>query len=230
MYKDKKIIAIIPARGGSKGIKNKNRVEIQGKPLIQYTIDEAKQSKYIDKIFISTDCTKIAKIGQQLGLSIDHLRPKELSTDTSPTIDTLIYSLNFFAEEKFDYVLLLQPTQPLRKVEHIDEAIEKIIPGRVESIVSVNEIDEHPIFMRSIGSDGKLNPLLNTNSTIRRQDLSKLYKVNGAIYINKVEDILNGQTSLNDNKYPYLMDKQFDLDIDSIDDLLKFELLISKRR
>ncbi|MCM3389084.1 acylneuraminate cytidylyltransferase family protein [Ureibacillus chungkukjangi] len=226
MYLNKKILAIIPARGGSKEIKNKNIIKVAGKPLIQYTIDEAKKSKYIDKILLSTDSIKIAQIGEELGLIIDHLRPKELALDTSPTIDAVKYSLNIFKDENFDYVILLQPTQPLRTVRHIDESIEKIIPGNIESIISVSEINEHPIFMRTINKFGELDSLLNINSTIRRQDLPNYYKVNGAIYINKVTDILNDYVSFNDNKYPYIMDKQYDLDIDTVDDLNRFELLM----
>lgn len=226
MYLNKKIIAIIPARAGSKGIKNKNIINVVGKPLIQYTIDEAKKSKYIDRIFLSTDSPEIARIGGKLGLKIEHLRPEELASDTSPTIDSVKYSLEKLKNENFDYVMLLQPTQPLRTVEHIDKSIEKIIPGEIESIVSVSKVSEHPIFIRSINKTGELEPILNVSSTVRRQDLPTYYKVNGAIYINKVEDILNNFVSFNDNKFPYIMEVYEDLDIDTLEDLKKFESLI----
>jgi len=222
LFQSRKIIAIIPARGGSKGVINKNIVDVCGKPLIEYTIDAAKMCRYIDRIYVSTDSNSIAKISEKCGISVPELRPSHLATDDSKTIDTLKYTLQLLKRESYDYVVLLQPTQPLRTTTHINEAIELIVPGHQESIVSVTEVTEHPIFMRRMDSTGRLKSLLNISSTVRRQDLEKYYKVNGAIYINKVEDILKQDISLNDNKIPYVMEKRFDLDIDTKEDLEKF--------
>ncbi|RRJ62289.1 acylneuraminate cytidylyltransferase family protein [Paenibacillus oralis] len=229
MFQNKKIIAIIPARGGSKGIPNKNIVDVCGKPLIEYTITAARQSRYIDMVYVSTDSLQIAELCVARGISVPELRPRELATDEAKTIDTLRHTLKLLNYEKFDYVVLLQPTQPLRLPYHIDEAIQLIVPGQRESIISVTKVSEHPVFMRSLDANGKLNSILNTNSTIRRQDLSTFYKVNGAIYINKVSDILNYDISLNDNEYPYIMDKAYDLDIDTEEDLNKFIQIQSLR-
>lgn len=221
MYLGKKFIGIIPARGGSKGIPNKNIVDVYGKPLIGYTIEAAKQSKYLDHIYVSTDSESIAQVCRNYGININELRPSELATDEAQTIDVLRHVLGNIPLGSFDYAVLLQPTQPLRMAKHIDEAIEMVTPDSIESIVSVNEVSEHPIFMRIIASDGKLNSILKVSSTVRRQDLDTFYKVNGAIYINRVDQILNSAVSLNDNIYPYIMDKSFDLDIDTADDLDK---------
>lgn len=222
MYKDKRILAVIPARGGSKGIPDKNIIDINGTVLMDYTISEALCSKYIDKVIVSTDSEKIAQIAKQCGADVPFLRPKHLASDYSKTIDVmvdLIKQVSIRNNEEFDYVVLLQPTQPLRKVFHIDEAIEKIINNSYKSLLSVSLVDDHPILIRTINSGGLLKNLLNVNSSVRRQDFPTYYKVNGAIYINKIDEEFNEHTSLNDNLYPYIMDKKYDLDIDEPFDL-----------
>lgn len=221
MYKEKTFLAIIPARGGSKGIPRKNIINVQGKPLIQYTIDEAKQSKYLDKIIVSTDDEEIAEVSKKCGAEVPFLRPKELASDKAKTIDALIHAVDELKKQdcKYDYIVLLQPTQPLRKSYHIDEAIEKIVQAGEESLISVSTVKEHPILMRSIDKSGKVKNLLELNSTVRRQDFPKMYKVNGAIYINKLNENFNEHTSMNDNKLAYIMDEIYDIDIDEQIDL-----------
>jgi CMP-N,N'-diacetyllegionaminic acid synthase len=228
MYKNKKILAVIPARGGSKGIPEKNIVEVNGRPLIDYTISEALKSKYLDNVIVSTDSEKIAEIAKKCRAEVPFLRPKNLAEDQSKTIDVLInliYQLTA-TDIFFDYIVLLQPTQPLRKSFHIDEAIELAIDNEYKSLLSVNLVQEHPILVRTIDNQGRLKNLLNINSTVRRQDFPTYYKVNGAIYINKIDDDFNENTSLNDNQYSYIMDKEYDLDIDEPLDLevLKIKL------
>lgn len=230
MFHHKKIVAIIPARGGSKGIKNKNIVDVHGKPLIQYTIDVAKASRYVDRIIVSTDSEQIAHVSESLGATILSLRPAHLATDEARTIDALLYVVDELREmgEHYDYVVLLQPTQPLRLAKHIDEAIEKIISSDSDSLASVNLVREHPILMRTIEGD-TLHNVLNMNSTVRRQDFPDYYRINGSIYINKIDENFNTDTSLNDNKLPYIMDSQFDLDIDTIEDLEYFRYIVSRQ-
>jgi len=226
MYKDKSFLAIIPARAGSKGIPHKNITNINGKPLIKYTIDEASKSKYIDRILVSTDSKKIADISKECGADVPFLRPSSLASDTSKTIDTIIYTIEKlkYMGELYDYLVLLQPTQPLRQSFHIDEAIEKIIKYNSSSLVSVSKVREHPILMRTVNKDGLMNRLLEANSTVRRQDFPDYYKVNGSIYINKIDESLNCVTSLNDNVLPYIIDEKFDVDIDNYIDLEVFKL------
>lgn len=228
MYKNKKILAVIPARGGSKGIPEKNIVEVNGRPLIDYTISEALKSKYLDNVIVSTDSEKIAEIAKKCGAEVPFLRPKNLAEDQSKTIDVLINLINQLTATDifYDYIVLLQPTQPLRKSFHIDEAIKLAIDNEYKSLLSVNLVQEHPILVRTIDNQGRLKNLLNINSTVRRQDFPTYYKVNGAIYINKIDDDFNENTSLNDNQYSYIMDKEYDLDIDDPLDLevLKIKL------
>lgn len=229
MYKEKKILAVIPARGGSKGIPKKNITLINGKPLIQYTIDEALQSRYLDDIIVSTDSLEIASISKKLGAQVPYLRPTHLALDHSKSIDTLLHVI----EEQnklgfqYDYAVLLQPTQPLRKHWHIDQAIEKMISSNQSSLVSISKVKEHPLFIRELKEDGTVEPLLPNNSTVRRQDFPTYYRVNGAIYINKIKE-LNHNTSLNDNTLGFIMDSEYDIDIDELVDLelLKYKLLI----
>ncbi len=220
MYKGKTFLAIVPARGGSKGIPYKNIALVNGKPLISYTLEAAKASKYIDMIYVSTEDEKIAKVVNDAGFEVLK-RPDELAGDTTKTIEVLV-DIVAKLEKTYDYLVLLQPTQPLREGWHIDEAIEKMIDNECSSLVSISPVSKHPVLIRSIGDDNKVKPLLNMSSTVRRQDFEKYYIVNGAIYINRVDDI-NINTSLNDNEYGYIMDEKYDLDIDEPLDLFIFE-------
>ncbi|MCR5701969.1 MAG: acylneuraminate cytidylyltransferase family protein [Lachnospiraceae bacterium] len=228
MYKNKKILALIPARGGSKGIPNKNITNLAGKPLIAYSILAAKNSRYIDDIVVSTDSEKIAQVSNEYGATTPFLRPAELASDTSKTIDCVIHAINFLRNngQTYDYVILLQPTQPIRKACHIDEAIETIINSSYDSLVSICPTSEHPILMRTLNSEGTLQSILPISSTVRRQDFTTVYKVNGSIYINRINNNLNENTSLNDNKMPYLMDKKYSIDIDTPEDLIKAEEIL----
>lgn len=225
MYKSNKIIAIIPARGGSKGIPNKNIINVLGRPLIDYTIKEALKSEYIDDIIVSTDSDKIAKIAKNSGAEIPFLRSEHLAQDTTNTIDVLVDTIEKLKDSgrTYDYMLLLQPTQPLRRVFHIDNSIKEIIDNNRISLVSVNKVKDHPILFRKIDSKGNLSNLLNENSTLRRQDFTEYYKVNGAIYINKLDSQFDSNTSLNDNRFAYIMDSSFDVDIDEPMDIEIFK-------
>ncbi|BBF44962.1 N-acetylneuraminate cytidylyltransferase [Lachnospiraceae bacterium KM106-2] len=230
MYKGKKIVAIIPARGGSKGIPNKNIIDLCGKPLIAHSIDLAKECSYIDSIVVSTDSEKIAEVAKECEASVPFLRPAELANDSAKTIDCLIYTIEELKKqgEDYDYLLLLQPTQPYRLLKHLTESIEQIIDQDLPSLVSVSPVAEHPILMRSINNDGTLQNLLSTSSTVRRQDFPDYYKVNGSIYLNRLDETFTNETSLNDNQYPYLMSNEFDIDIDTLQDLEYARYRLSK--
>lgn len=220
MFNNQKILALIPARGGSKGIKDKNIIFLAGKPLIAYSIEAAKYSKYIDDIIVTTDSEKIAEISKQYGASVPFMRPAELATDTSKTIDAVLHAIRTLEtmEKKYDVLVLLQPTQPLRTDADIDKAIEVYYKNKEDGLVSVSPVDDSPLLIRAISNDGKLLNLLSQNSTCRRQDMPEYYKVNGCIYINKIEEI-NENTSFNDNKIPFIMTKEHSIDIDELSDL-----------
>ncbi|KHF38715.1 acylneuraminate cytidylyltransferase family protein [Halalkalibacter okhensis] len=231
MYKGSKILAIIPARGGSKGIPGKNIIDVNGKPLIQYTIDAAKGSRYIDKVVVSTDSTEIAEVAKSCGAEVPFLRPDFLASDSAKTIDALVHCVKKLQDcgEKYDYIVLLQPTQPLRTSLHIDEAIMEIINSGVTSLVSISLVKEHPILMRTLNAEkATLSNLLKTPSTVRRQDFPNYYKVNGAIYINSIKHF-NNTISLNDNKHAYIMDQKYDLDIDDYNDLELLRIILKSK-
>lgn len=225
---DKKILAIVPARAGSKGIKDKNIIGLNGKPLIAYSIEAGLKSKYINKVLVSTDGEDIAKLAKEYGAEVPFLRPKHLSSDTAKTIDCVIHCIQELKNkgEKYDYIVLLQPTQPLRQAWHIDESIELIIKKDEDTLVSVSKVKEHPILVRTLDESGHAINLLEGSSTKRRQEFPNFYKVNGAIYINKINENLNNETSLNDNKLVYIMDEKYDVDIDETIDLQIAEILL----
>lgn len=228
MYKDKKILAIIPARGGSKGIKNKNIVDLCNRPLISYSIIAALESKYIDKVVVSTDSEEIAEVARNYDAEVPFLRPKELASDTAKTIDAVMHCIETLEEmgQTYDYLVLLQPTQPLRQAYHIDGAIELLMDKDEASLISVRKVIDHPILIRTIDEAGNGVNLMNQSSTQRRQDFKQYYKVNGSIYINKI-DRLTYETSLNDNKVCYIMEDQYDIDIDEHFDLSIAELKLT---
>lgn len=220
MINNKKVLAVIPARGGSKGIKNKNIYPLCGKPLIAYSIEAAKKSDYVDEVFVSTDSEKIANVAKEYGASVPFLRPAELASDTSKSIDAIIYTIETLKKNgiAFDILVLLQPTSPLRITDDIDGALYTFAKESFKSLVSVSEVNDNPILIRTIDDDGTLRRLLNTDSSIRRQDMKKYYRVNGSIYINLISEI-NINTSFNDNELPYIIPQERAVDIDELKDL-----------
>lgn len=232
MLNNKRILAIIPARGGSKGIPHKNIADLCGKPLIAYTIEEAKKSKYIDYVLISTDDEKIKEKAIEYGGNVPFIRPKNLSDDKSKSIDVVIHSIDYLKNQGnlFDYVILLQPTSPLRNVNDIDEALEKVISSEYESLVSVSEVDENPILMGTI-EENKFKKILNiSGNNVRRQEFPKVYIYNGAIYINSVEMLYREKVFVNDLTVPYVMPKERSMDIDEQMDLDIVELFIKEKK
>jgi CMP-N-acetylneuraminic acid synthetase len=223
MYENKRILALIPARGGSKGIPHKNITPLAGKPLIQYSIHAGLKSKYIDCVLVSTDDEEIARVARECGAKVPFLRPPELANDTAKTIDAVLHAVQTLRNsgETFDSLVLLQPTSPLRTAEDIDGAVEKFYASGRKAVVSVSEVGDHPILIRTVEEtpEGqRLRPLLSTGSTVRRQDMPPFYRVNGSIYINPIEEI-DQDTSFNDNPVPFIMPKAHAIDIDEPLDL-----------
>ena len=224
MFKKKKILAVIPARAGSKKIKNKNIIKIKKKPLIYYTIIEAIKSKFIDEICLSTDSVKIQNISKSFGLDSFFLRPKILSTDNALTKDVVLHALKQsekFYKKKFDYIILLQPTCPLRKSYHIDDAIIKIIKNKQNSLISICDVEGyHPNRMKIIKGNLLYNYTKNKAEDMRpRQKLPKVYIRNGAIYISKVNFFKKKRVLTDSKSVPYLMDNTESINIDGPIDL-----------
>ena len=230
MLDGKSILAIIPARGGSKGIPGKNIKKLGGRPLIDWTIKEAQKSKYIDRLMISTDSEDIAKIGSKLGVEIPFLRPLKYATDNSLGTDVVLHVMDWFKknDSKYDYFILLQPTSPFRKVKHIDDALEITISNRdIDSLVSIQKVDQHPHWMKKINQSGYLKEYKKQSiSNTNRQNLPDYYINNGSIYISKWDVFISDRSFYQKNCYPYIMDKKFSLDIDTIEDWEYAEFLL----
>lgn len=219
MYNLKKILAFIPARAGSKRLVNKNKKLLNGKPLFEYSIEVAKKSKYIDDIIVSSDSKEILERAHQLNCLNNDLRPTELSGDHARIVDAIIYEVKK-NQLKYDTVVLLQPTFPIRTVEMLDNAIEKYFETET-SLITVVKVKEQPLMMRKI-IDGKLEKIIDTSSDIRSQDFPSIYKIIGCIYINNLHT-LNTNNILNENEIPYLIDNKYDMDIDTFEDFQRVE-------
>ena len=225
MYNNKKIIAIIPARSGSKGLKDKNIKELNRKPLIAYTIEAAKKADIFDEIFVSTDSEKYAEISRQYGASVPFLRSSENSDDKAGSWDVVREVLNKL-DEQFDIVVLLQPTSPLRKSDDIKGAIELFFKKDADTVVSVCETP-HPIFWcNTLNDDCSMKNFIEKEYQKPRQQLPKSYTLNGAIYICKVENIDNLDFYC-DKSYAYIMSKENSIDIDSEIDFKFAELYLA---
>ena len=227
MYNSKSIMALITARAGSKGIPNKNLYPIRNKPLINYTIESAQKSKYIDDIYCTTDGAEIKKVCLGAGIQVID-RPPELALDTSKSIDCVIHAIDELKKQgkHYDYVLQLQPTSPLRQPFHIDGIIEECISNGLEQMLSVHQVEYNPILVRFMKEE-KLTNILNCSSTVRRQDMPKTVYVNGMLYLSKSE-LLTLDTSLNDIPNGYEVDPHFALDINDMHDIELAEIMLKE--
>ena len=221
MYKNKKIISIIPARGGSKRLPRKNILLLAGKPLIAYSIEQSFKSKYIDRTIVSTEDKEIAETSKKYRAEIIK-RPKELATDEATTLVVLQHVLSVLREQNYnpDVVVLLQPTSPLRKTSQIDESIRKLIDNNANMVVSASELHIGYKWLLGI-KNGKLHFISeNDLKDTRTQDQEKAYILNGAINAYKTEIVLkSGIYNFNDNCLPLIMDKITSMEIDDKADL-----------
>ena len=218
MIKNKKILAIIPARGGSKRLPKKNILPLSGKPLIQWTIEAAKESKYIDTTMVSTDCSEIEKVAKNCGASVPYLRSSTLSSDTATSMDVIFDVLKYYREhnKNFDLVLLLQPTSPLRTQIDINDAIELFITKSASAVLSVTECDHSPLWSNTLPDSLSLSNFISNDVLLKRsQDLPTYYRLNGAIYLFDVQHIKRDVNYLSHpNVFAFVMDKQHSIDID----------------
>jgi CMP-N,N'-diacetyllegionaminic acid synthase len=221
-----RFIGFIPARAGSKGIPRKNLYEISGFPLIDYTINCAVNSSALSEIYLSTDDIAISMRAEGTRIKVPSLRPEHLATDTALTVDVIKHAINFWVKDYFDddYLVLLQPTSPLREPHHIAEACSAITKSNLDgaSLVSVCDVGAiHPARMKIIDKNGLLKNLsgLEFEDMRPRQQLPTIYIRNGAIYINRIIDIMENNRILSPNCIPYVMTKDESINIDTIDDV-----------
>ena len=213
MSNKEKFLAIIPARGGSKRLPRKNILELCGKPLIAWSIEAGQKSKYIDKVVVSSDDGEILDIAKKFEADVLR-RPNNLATDTSTTFDVIKHILDNI--EGFDYIVLLQPTSPLRDENHIDMAIKLLQDKNADAVISVSETDHNPLWSNTLDDSLSMKNFLKDEVLNKRsQDLKKYYRLNGGIYICETNKLLAQKSFfLNENIYAYKMDKQSSIDVD----------------
>lgn len=234
MYKGKTILGLIPARGGSKGLPGKNIKPMCGKPLVAWTIEKAKKSKYFDKVIVSTDDSQIADISKKYGAEIPFLRPAELAADHASSMDVIFHALDYFKTKGvvFDAVALLEPTSPLREDKDIDQAIELLYSNedKIDSVVSVGEVQlEHPAIVKVI-ANGYVKPYDDSwGKVTRRQELSKVYFPYGVIYIATTKSLRVAKTFYQEKTKPYFIERWQNYEIDDLYDFMNIETILKHR-
>ena len=228
MIKGKSFLAIIPARAGSKRLPKKNHLILAKKPLIEWTIEAAKKSKYIDDIVVSSDDKKILNIAKKMKV-IAQERPSEISTDSSSSAECVEYVLKNLLKN-YDYLIFLQPTSPLRTVLDIDSAIKKTIDLKASSITSVTESEHNPLWTATLPEDDSINNFISKNIREKRgQDLPVFYRLNGAIYIVKVRMFIKNKNLIQKKGYAHIMPQERSIDIDTKLDFLLASSIISAK-
>ncbi len=226
-----KVLAIIPARMGSKGVFQKNIRIVMDKPLLYYTVAVAKKAQKISELVLSTDSQIIADAIKDIEMNVQ-IRPEDLASDESSVIDTVFYVVEDFMKKgvAFDAVMLLQPTSPLRLATDIDKCIDLLFQQEdIDAVISVVKVtDHHPARMYSLEKKNHMLSLHEGGETARRQDLEELFIRNGAIYLIKTEALFREKTLMPKNKLAYVMDKRWAINIDEEIDFDLLEVILPK--
>lgn len=221
-----KTFALIPARGGSKGIPRKNIKLIAGKPLIAWTIEAALRSSLLSAVVVSTDDPEIADIARRAGAQVPFMRPAELAQDQTPGLDPVLHALDQLPQ--FDSVLLLQPTSPLRTKDDIDACLQLALLHKALSVVSVSEADSHPYWAYRVTAGQALTRFVDAEPIARRQDLPPAFTLNGALYFAKVNWLRSSGSMLGPDTLAYVMPKERSVDLDTPLDWKFAELLLKE--
>ncbi len=230
MYKNKKILCVIPARGGSKGLPGKNIKNLLGKPLISYSIEHARGSKYIDRTIVSTDDKKIAGIARSLGAEIPFLRPKRLAKDKSNSIDVLLHAINWMETKErfvFDILVLLHVTTPLRSVEDVDKSIELLFKNNTDNVFSVTEAHRNPYYnMVEVGRSREAALVKKRGIYFSRQSAPEVFDMNSSIYVWWKGVLKDKKSMFPGHTRVYVMPKERSVDIDDLWDFKFAEMLL----
>lgn len=221
------LLAIIPARGASKGIPRKNIKLLGDRPLICWTIDAAKGATCIDRIIVSTEDEEIASVAREFGVDVPFMRPAELAADNTPGIDPVIHAISQLPDYK--WVLLLQPTSPLRSSEDINGIWQLCQERGASSAVAVCEVEKHPYWMYQCSDAWRLEPYIRGRPDVtRRQDLPPAYALNGALYLAKIDWLLEQQHFIGPETLGYMMPPERSVDLDTPQDWQWVEFLIER--
>lgn len=228
-----RIVALIPARGGSKGIPGKNLRSLGGKPLLQLAFEAAKNSGVVERVLLSTDSEEIAALGRSLGIEVPFLRPPELAQDSTPMIGVLKHLIQHLRQtgSEPDAIMLLQPTAPLRTATHLKQAGEALIPADVDSVVGVTEIPGHysPHYAMKVTPEGKLTYYLPDSAQIkRRQDVPKAYSRDGTVYLFRISTLERYDDIYGENCIPLVIPSDETLNLDTMEDWEHAERIFGK--
>lgn len=227
MLGNERVLGLIPARGGSKGVPRKNVRDVAGKPLIAWTIEAGLRSRYVDRLVVSTDDAEIAAVSRIWGAEVPFMRPAELARDDSPGIAPVLHALRELPG--FDWLVLLQPTSPLRTAEDIDACLNACAQLGAPTMISVCEVSENPRWMFNLGVDRSLDPLFSEEErSCRRQDLPSYVTPNGAVYVARVADLAVDPRFITSGTKAYVMPPERSVDIDAELDLVIAETLLSR--
>lgn len=218
--------ALIPARGGSKGIPRKNIKYIAGKPLICWTIEAALRSSFLNGVVVSTDDVEIAEVARRAGAQVPFMRPAELAQDQTPGLDPVLHALDHLPQ--FDSVLLLQPTSPLRTTDDIDVFLNLVTQKKAPSAVSVTEADTHPYWTYRLNADQTMTRFLDLAPVARRQDLPAVFSLNGAMYFADANWLRDSGSLVSAETLAYVMSKEHSVDLDTPLDWKFAELLMKE--
>ena len=224
-----KVLGIIPARGGSKGLPRKNIRSLAGKPLIAWSIEAGLQSSWIDELIVNTDSPEIAAVAREYGAQVPFLRAPELATDTATTMDVLVDTFDWYENQgrSFDLVILLQPTSPLRTKDDIDQALQVYREKQAEAVVSVCPVEHHPFWSNRLPADGCLDKFLRPEAiNTPRQQLPEYYHLNGALYLAAIDRLRELNSFFGPRTYAYVMPRERSVDIDTLLDLHLAEILL----
>lgn len=232
VYKGKTILGFIPARAGSKSVPGKNLRLLAGKPLIVHTIKTARASGVFDYLLVSTDGDEIARVAREAGVEVPFMRPAALATDTARGIDVLAHAMAWCEEHGhfFDWVMVLQPTSPLRDVADILGACRLMLERKARSVISVCEVDHHPWWCNTLPEDLNMENFIRPEILgLNRQELPVFYRLNGAIYLGEWEFFKKGDSFYGPRTFAYIMPKNRSVDIDTEVDFLLAEMLVKTR-
>lgn len=214
MIDEKRVLGIIPARGGSKGVPRKNVRKVGGKPLIAWTIEEGKKSKYIDRLILSSDDEEIIRIAESWGCEAPFVRPAQFAQDETPGIDPVLHAINVLPG--YEIVVLLQATSPLRNVVDIDGCLDQCVACGANACVSVTEAEQSPYWMYFLDKNGRMESVLSDRfNSARRQELPSAYALNGAVYVAKTAWLQETRTFVTSDTVAYVMPRARSLDIDT---------------
>lgn len=236
MIDGRKVLALVPARRGSKGLPLKNIRPLHGKPLLTWPVEAALASRYVDRVVVSTDSEDFAAVARVAGAEVPFMRPPELATDTTPSIEVILHAINSLANsgDHYDYLILLEPTSPLTDAVDIDRALENLttLGSEADAIVGVTAmVSAHPAFAVRVAADGLIRPyaVAHFGQMPRRQDTEPVFSLDGSLYVSTVEALRRERSFCHKRTLPYITPRHKSFEIDDLIDFICIEAILANR-